>query len=120
LSDNIVRAWDDAAAPDEDTEIDERTLPSLDIDIDVTFQKKRFTVLHLREPKAKEVERAERELTEKTQPYHVRLYQARLIAQVAEVPIEVIGELPYSTVTRAWRFLARKLGIDSPETGETS
>ena len=102
----------DAVAPDEPN--------TLDLEIDVVFQKKPFNTLHLREPLAKEIERAERELNmQNPTPYNFRRYQMTMIAQVAKVPIEVIGELPNSQLRRAWNFLARQLDADTPEIGET-
>jgi len=115
--DAIIDQFDDAISTDEDAA---GSPPTLDIEIDVTFQKKRFEVLHLREPKAKEVERAERELVRDALPHHFRLYQMRMIALVAQVPIEVVGELSHSQVMEAWRFLFSKLEPTIPRTGETS
>lgn len=115
ISDEFDRADSD------DEPIDEFAAPTLDIEIDVTFLKKRFVALHLREPLAKEIERAERELAvREPTAYHFRKYQMQMIASVAHVPIEVVGELPASSLRRAWDFLARKLGLDTPPTGETS
>jgi hypothetical protein len=92
----------------------------LDIEIDITVQKKRFTVLHLEEPKAKQIERAERELNTQTPTtYHFRRYQMAMIAQVAKVPDEVVGELTNTQLRAAWDFLRAKLEPDSPETGAT-
>jgi hypothetical protein len=92
----------------------------LDIDIDITVNKKRFTVLHLEEPKAKQIERAERELnTQSPTPWHFRRYQMALIAQVAKVPDELVGELTNTQLRAAWNFLRAKLEPDSPEIGET-
>ena len=52
-----------AIPTDHDPSEEEEQLPrTLDMDIDVTFQKKRFTSLHLEEPTAKQLERAEIEL----------------------------------------------------------
>jgi hypothetical protein len=93
---------------------------TLDVDIDVTFQKRRFTTLHLQEPKAKQLERAEMELNvANTTPYHFRRYQIALIAAVAKVPVEVIGELTNTQLVRAWGFLQDQLSATIPETGET-
>lgn len=102
----------DAALPEDE-------LPAtIDIEIDVEFSKKRFTTLHLREPLAKEMERAERELNV-AQPtaYHFRRYQMQMIASVAKVPLEVVGELPNSIVRRAWSFLQKTLDNVTPEIG---
>jgi hypothetical protein len=108
----------DAAEPEQQT----ADLPAtLDLEIDVSFQKRHFTVLHLREPKGKEIERAERELNSvNLTPYHFRKYQMALIAQVAKVPDEVVGELTNTQLRAAWLFLRAKLDPDSPEIGENS
>jgi len=111
----------DRAIPEDEEPVDELAAPTLDIEIDVMFMKKRFEVLHLREPKAKEIERAERELaTRDPTAHHFRKYQMQMIAAVAGVPIEVVGEIAASQLRKAWDFLARKLAIDTPPTGETS
>jgi hypothetical protein len=112
--DTIIDQFD---AADPDTSSDPQTL---DIDIDVTFQKRRFTTLHLQEPKAKQIVRAELELnTRDATPWHFRRYQIALIAAVAGVPTEVIGELTNSQLVKAWDFLADQLKPPIPETGET-
>lgn len=99
----------------------EEPLPTstLDLDIDVTFQKKRFTSLHLEEPTAKQLERAEIELNTATPTaYTMRRYQIALIAAVAGVPREVVLELKYSELTRAFDFLSDLLVV-SRKDGET-
>ena len=106
----------DAAEPDQPIE-DPATL---DVEIDITVDRKRFTSLHLREPKAKEIERAERELNTPTPTaWHFRKYQMALIAQVAKVPPELVGELTNTQIRAAWDFLRAKLERDTPEIGET-
>jgi hypothetical protein len=87
---------------------EEEPLPrTLDMDIDITFQKKRFTSLHLEEPTAKQLERAEIELnTQNPTPYSMRRYQIALVAAVAQVPREVVLELRHSQLTEAFDFLA--------------
>lgn len=80
---------------------------TLDLDIDVTFQKKRFTSLHLEEPTAKQLERAEIELNTATPTaYTMRRYQIALVAAVAQVPREVVLELRFSQLNEAFDFLA--------------
>jgi hypothetical protein len=87
-----------------------------DIEIDVTFQKRRFTNLHLEEPTVKQIERAELELNQTNQtPYTMRRYQIALVAAVAQVPREVVGELRHSQLTEAFDFLAELL--DARRTG---
>lgn len=113
MMDALVDQFDAAEPQDTDPSV-------LDIEIDITVNKRRFTVLHLEEPKAKQIERAERELnTQSPTPYHFRRYQMALIAQVAKVPDEVVGELTNTQLRAAWDFLRAKLEPDSPETGET-
>ena len=103
----------DAAEPADDP-------ATLDIEIDVMFQKKHFTTLHLEEPKAKQVERAEMELNHPSPTaYHFRRYQIALVAAVGKVPIEVVGEMTNSQLRRAWDFLRGRLEPGSPQTGET-
>ena len=92
---------------------------TLDMDIDVTFQKKRFVSLHLEEPTAKQLERAEIELnTANPTAYTMRRYQIALVAAVAQVPREVVLELRHSQLTEAFNFLAELLA-PSPKDGET-
>lgn len=98
----------------------EEALPhTLDMDIDITFQKKRFTSLHLEEPTAKQLERAELELnTPNPTAYTMRRYQIALVAAVGQVPREVVLELRHSELTRAFDFLSDLLA-PSPKDGET-
>ena len=111
---SLVNQFDDAEP------VEDELPATVDIEIDVEFQKKRFTTLHLREPKAKEMERAERELNvQNPTAYNFRRYELALIAAVAKVPIEVVGELPNSTVRKAWDFLGKALAGATPPTGET-
>jgi hypothetical protein len=96
----------DSFEPIDPTE--EEELPrTLDLDIDVTFQKRRFTSLHLEEPTAKQLERAEIELnTREPNAYTMRRYQIALVASVAGVPREVVLELKFSQLNQAFDFLA--------------
>lgn len=92
--------------------------PTLDVGIDVTFNKKRFITLHLEEPRANQLEKAEKELNvANVTPYHFRRYQIALIAAVARVPVEVIGELTNTQLRECWAFLERVLNIATPPTG---
>jgi Phage tail assembly chaperone proteins, E, or 41 or 14 len=102
------------------TQSEDEPLPrTLDMDIDVTFQKKRFTALHLEEPTAGQLERAELELnTTSPTAYTMRRYQIALIAGVAKVPREVVLQLRNSEVRQAFDFLATMLD-PIPKDGET-
>jgi hypothetical protein len=94
-------------------------LNTLDLEIDVMFQKKHFTSLHLEEPKAKQIERAELELNvANPTAWNFRRYQMAMIAQVAKVPMDVVGELTNTQLRAAWSFLRARLEPDTPEIGE--
>ena len=81
---------------------------TLDIDIDITFQKKRFTSLHLEEPTAKQLERAEIELnTASPTAYTMRRYQIALVASVAQVPREVVRRATPQPTDGGVRFFSR-------------
>jgi hypothetical protein len=101
-------------------DVGEEELPNtLDMEIDVTFQKKRFVSLHLEEPTAKMLEKAELELNVRDPTaYMFRRYQIALIAAVAKVPREVVLELRNSQLKEAFDFLERILK-GSPKDGET-
>jgi hypothetical protein len=101
-------------------DVGEPELPgTLDMDIDITFQKKRFTSLHLEEPTAKQLEKAELELNVRDPTaYMFRRYQIALIAAVAKVPREVVLELRNSQLKEAFDFLERILRV-TPKDGET-
>jgi len=102
----------------ETTDDDEPLARTLDIDIDVTFQKKRFTSLHLEEPTAKQLEKAEIELnTREPTAYTMRRYQIALVAAVAQVPREVVLELRFSQLTEAFDFLAELLAPSRKDGG---
>jgi hypothetical protein len=98
---------------------DEPLPRTLDMDIDVTFQKKRFTTLHLEEPTAGQMERAELEVNTATPtPYTLRRFQIALIAGVAKVPREVVLQLRNSEVRDAFDFLSALLA-PTPKDGGT-
>jgi hypothetical protein len=103
----------------DDTSEDEPLPRTLDMDIDITFQKKRFTSLHLEEPTAKQLERAELELNSPNPTaYMMRRYQIALVAAVAHVPREVVLELRHSQLNEAFDFLSDLLA-PIPKDGAT-
>jgi hypothetical protein len=115
MMDTLVDQFDAAEPEQEDL-----NPATLDIEIDITVDRKRFTVLHLEEPKMKQIERAERELNTPTPTaWHFRKYQMKLVEQVAKVPPELVGELTNRQLRAAWDFLRTKLERDAPEIGET-
>lgn len=113
-----VTPWEKEGDPVETSfDDDARTL---DMDIDVEFQRKRFTSLHLQEPTAKQLEKAEIELNVAVPTaYTMRRYQIALIAAVAKVPREVVLELTFTELNRAFDFLGTLLRDRSPKDGET-
>jgi hypothetical protein len=109
----------DAIAGEFETGEEEALPRTLDMDIDITFQKKRFTSLHFEEPTAKQLERAELELNSANPTaYMMRRYQIALVSAVAQVPREVVLELRSSQLNEAFDFLAELLA-PSPKDGET-
>lgn len=118
--DNIVDQFD-AAEPDETTREPEAPPATLDIEIDppIEFQKKMFTVLHLREPRSGETQRALAEIAGGQNPYTQHRMATRLVSAVAKVPIEVVLLLPESQLKRAMGFFER-IGESGPPTGENS
>lgn len=79
---------------------------TLDLEIDVHYQAQHVTVLHLKEPTGKQMRLAERELANGGNPASLRQYQMRLVASVANVPMEVIEAMPVSKINEAFSFLS--------------
>jgi hypothetical protein len=77
----------------------------LEIDPPIEFLKKRFTTLHLEEPTALQMQRAEFEIAEASNMFTLRRYQIKLVAEVAGVPREVVERMRISQVGEAFRFL---------------
>jgi len=106
----LVQQFDDAKQAEEEDKswLDE---PTFEMEIDIEFAKKRFTSVTFSEPRAKHIEKAERELNVPGDPtaYHFRKYQLAMIAAVGKLPTEVVGEFTNSQVKKAWAFLAAKL-----------
>jgi hypothetical protein len=106
----------DAAEPDASDD----TPATLDIEISppIEFQKKMFTVLHLREPQSGETQQALAEIANGSNSYTQHRMATRLVALVAKVPVEVVLKLPESKVKRAMDFFTR-IGDAGLQTGET-
>lgn len=116
--DSIIDQFD--AAEPEETREPEPLPATLDLEIDppVEFQKKIFTVLHLREPRSGETQQALAEIAGGSNPYTQHRMATRLVASVAKVPVEVVLKMPESQVRKAMDFFER-IGNSGPETGET-
>ena len=115
---SVVRQFDEAKDEDDKAWLDE---PTFEMEIDIEFSKKRFTSVTFTEPRAKHIERAERELNvPDPTSYHFRKYQLAMIAANGKLPPEVVGEFTNTQINRAWDFLAAKLREGIPRIGGTS
>lgn len=92
----------------------------LDIDIEPPLEVngKTYSSLHLEEPTARMVERAEAELAGNMSVHSLRKYQIALVSQGAAVPRAVIEQMRISQVREAADFLSSFIGA-GPPTGET-
>jgi hypothetical protein len=113
----------DAMTPDEDlgeqgTEEEAPRTMEIDIDPPITFAKKEFTRLYLKEPTMAQQANAEKELGNQPNPYTVRRFQIALVAGVAKVPREVVEQMRVSQIEAATVFLGA-LSSAGPRTGET-
>src|ERR1700739_4519536 len=81
---------------------------SLDIEIDppVQWDSKTFDHLHLEEPTARMVLRAEGELSGTVNMPQMRAYQIALVSHAAGVPRQVIEQMRISQMLEAFGFLA--------------
>jgi hypothetical protein len=92
-----------------------------DLDVDVSYHAQHITSLHLKEPTAKQQWMAEKELSTRIElapPHQVRRFMMVLIAGVANVPQEVIDQLPITKLEEAFDFLV-SLRDTGPATGRT-
>lgn len=91
---------------------------TLELEVDVTFHAQHITVLRLKEPTGKQMRRAEQELVSGPNAHTLRMFQMRLIAEVANVPFEVIDQVPVSKLNQAMDFLSLIMDAGR-ETGRT-
>lgn len=115
---NVVRLPDDLEGSSTEPEPIAKTL-DLEIDPPVEYQRKRFDVLHLREPTGAQLEKAEQELAGGPNAYTLRRYMITMVAAVAKVPREVVLAMRQSQIEEAFDFLSRSRPA-GPPTGETS
>lgn len=110
-----------AVAGDEsDGKSQSQELPrTLDIELDppIDFNGKTYTTLHLEEPTAQMVERAEAELLQMN-VHTLRKHQIALVSQGSQTPRAVIERMRISQVREAADFLSSFIG-GGPQTGET-
>jgi hypothetical protein len=78
----------------------------------------RYDTLHLEEPTANMVERAEQELSGNMSVHALRKYQIALVSQGAKVPRDVVAKMRISQVKEAADFLSSFIG-GGPAIGET-
>jgi len=104
----------DAAAPHENP-LDSTMV----MEVDIPWQSQRVTRLNLKEPTAGQYERALREVQAGTDAHTIQRYKITLIAEVANLPRQVIERMRASDVEKAFLFLAPLLpGFQA--TSETS
>ena len=101
-------------APDTD---DIRTM-DLDIDPPIEINGKPYTRLHLEEPTAQMMERAEAELAHGYDAWSLRKYQIWLVSQGGKLPRAVVEKMRVTQVKKAADFLQSFLA-SGPETGGT-
>jgi hypothetical protein len=77
----------------------------VEIEPPIEFMKKQFTTLHLVEPTALQMQRANAELSDGQNMFTLLRYRIRLVAEVSATPREVIERMRISQVEEAFRFL---------------
>lgn len=90
----------------------------LDIDPPVEVNGRTYASLHLEEPTARMVERAEAELAAAVTVHTMRKYQIALVSQASGLPRAAIEQMRISQVREAADFLSSFIG-GGPPTGET-
>jgi hypothetical protein len=93
---------------------------TLDIEIDppVDANGRTWTMLHLEEPTARMIERAEAELAGAVNMHTMRKYQIALVSQCSGAPRAVVEQMRISQVREAADFLSSFIAA-GPPTGET-
>ena len=91
--------------------------PVLDLVLDppIKVGAKTYDRLHLAEPTARMVEKAEQELGGSLTIHALRLYQITLVAVAAGVPRSVVEAMPVSQVKQAADFLGAFIAQPEPE-----
>jgi hypothetical protein len=118
---SLAAAGNGAAEHDDDTGAADDFPRTLDIEIDppLDVNGKTYTRLHLEEPTARMVERAEAELGGNMTVHTLRKYQIALVSQGSGVPRAVIEQMRISQVREAADFLSSFIGA-GPPTGASS
>lgn len=94
---------------DADAPASEERRTTWDYPVDLKWKAQHISVLHLREPTAKQIELAEREISVSPRDATaamMRRYQIVLLSQVAKLPREVIEDMPVTKLEEAYAFLA--------------
>jgi hypothetical protein len=94
-----------------------RTLDMI-IDPPIEWNNNTYESLHLEEPTAHQVERAESELAGSVNVHALRKYQIALVSQSSGLPRQVVERMRISQVREASDFLSTFIG-GGRETGET-
>lgn len=122
MSDQLIRsAYPGGNGEGPPLEFDDRPMTK-DIAVDVKWKAQHITTLHLKEPTARQQWLAEKELSvadmRQEPPWRIRAFMIVLVSSVANVPREVVEELPVHIVEDAFDFLVGLRG-GGPRTGET-
>ena len=109
-------AYDADAFDAGDDDREPRTL-TIHLDPPIEVNGRTFTELHLEEPTAQMVERAEAELAGNMSVHALRKYQIAFVSQGSKTPRAVIERMRITQVKEAADFLSSFLGSGGPETG---
>jgi hypothetical protein len=96
---------------------DERRTLTIHLDPPIEVNGRAYTELHLEEPTAQMVERAEAELAGNMSVHALRKYQIAFVSQGSKTPRAVIEKMRITQVKEAADFLSSFLGGGGPETG---
>jgi hypothetical protein len=97
---------------------DEPRTMDLEIDPPIEVNNRTYSTLHLEEPTAQMVERAEAELAGAMSVHALRKYQISLVSQGSKTPRAVVERMRISQVREAADFLSSFIG-GGPATGES-
>ncbi|HSR78764.1 MAG TPA: phage tail assembly protein [Xanthobacteraceae bacterium] len=97
---------------------DEPRVLDIELDPPIEWNNKTYETLHLEEPTAHMVERAEQELAGNMSVHALRKYQIALVSHASGQPRQVIERMRISQVREAADFLSRFIG-GGQATGES-
>jgi hypothetical protein len=90
--------------------VDESRIKDIEIDPPIEVNGKTYDVLHLEEPTAQMIERAEQELSGAMSVHALRKYQISLVSLGSKTPRAVVERMRISQVKEAADFLSSFIG----------